>query len=80
MPAVNDVATQLISHGVLGPIVVALAIAYRQKDKQLQDCMESRTNEAVEATKQMGDAANAMKASAEALKENTQAIRDMSRR
>lgn len=76
----DDVATQLISHGVLGPIVVALAVAYRQKDKQLQDCMEARTNEAVEATKQMVEATNAMKASAEALKENTQAIREISRR
>lgn len=76
----EDAVTQLTSHGVLGVIVLALSYAYRQKDKQLQDCMEARTNEAVEATKQMVEATNAMKSSADALKENTQAIRDMSRR
>lgn len=76
----DEVATTLISHGVLGPIVVALAWAYRQKDKALQECMEARTSEAIEATQLMVEGTNAMKVSAEALKENTQAIRDLVRR
>lgn len=73
----HEIVTQLTSHGVMGSIVLVLAVAYQRKDKALQACMEARTEEAIEATRQMVEATNAMKMSAEALKENTQAIRDM---
>jgi hypothetical protein len=77
---VDEVTSQLLTHGVLGPVVVALAWAYWKKDAQLQACMAERTREAVVAMKLMTEGTEAMKESTEAIRENTKAVQELGRR
>ena len=76
----NEAAVQLLSYGILGPVLVALAIAYWRKDKALQDCMACRTKEAIEGTRMAAEGTQAMRESTEALKANTEIIRDLASR
>lgn len=68
----HDALTQLATHGILGPIVIVLWLAYARLQKKLEETQDKRVADAESY-------AAKMLAVAAAVKENTAAMDDLAR-